>query len=380
MRRTPFAPTVTALEDRSTPAGNTFIGIGGTPDGVSTTFFWQPNTGSAKLAATQGTTFQWFGANSNFVVRESVGDINGDGTPDVALVAGAGGGSQVGLVNGAGGTPLVPIFSAIPGFNGGLNLTLADFDADGGNEVVVAADQGGGPRVQIYSVKGGQLVKRDDFFGIGDVNFRGGARVAAGDVNGDGTPDLIVAAGLGGSSRVAIYDGKGLLKGAAEPPKLVGDFFAFEQGLRDGVFVTAGDFNGDGKADLAFGGGPGGGPRVYIADGATIAAGNVAAAQASPVANFFAGGDANSRGGIRLTTANIDGDNRADLILGSGDGQTPLVRTYLGKTIASANGVEPPVTQAFNPFSPRANGAITSTGTTVTPPPLGDTSSGVFVG
>ena len=79
-------------------------------------------------------------------------------------------------------------------------------------------------------------------------------------MNGDGVGDLVVAAGFGGGPRVAGFDGTTL--GAGTPAKLFADFFAFEQTLRNGVFVAAGDLDGDGFADLIAGGGPGGGPRV----------------------------------------------------------------------------------------------------------------------
>ena len=53
------------------------------------------------------------------------------------------------------------------------------------------------------------------------------------------------------------------------------------------------------------------------------------------LANFF-GGDVNSRGGIRVAVKNLDGDNRADLVVGSGAGAGSRVTGYLGKNIAAS--------------------------------------------
>src|SRR5205814_4038499 len=142
-----------------------------------------------------------------------------------------------------------------------------------------------------------------DFFGIDDPDFRGGARVAVGDVNGDGVGDLIVSAGFGGGPRVAGFDGRTL--GTAARRKVFADFFAFEQGLRNGVFVAAGDVDRDGRADLVVGGGPGGGPRVTAFAGAALLAD-----RAVPVADFFAG-DPAGRGGARVAAKDLDGDGRA---------------------------------------------------------------------
>ncbi len=190
----------------------------------------------------------------------------------------------------------------------------------------------------MYSGSG--FAKIVSFFGIDDVNFRGGARASVADMTGDGVGDLIVVAGFGGGPRVAAFDGTTLSK---TPEKIFGDFFAFEQTLRNGIFVTAGDLNGDGFADLIAGGGPGGGPRVLAFDGKSLLSN-----QYVNLANFF-GGDSDSRGGIRLAVKDLDGDNRADLVVGSGSKAGSRVTAYLGKNIAPAG--TPPTALDFDSFA-----------------------------
>jgi hypothetical protein len=63
------------------------------------------------------------------------------------------------------------------------------------------------------------------------------------------------------SQRIAIFVGAGLASRGDIPPKLRGDFFAFESSLRNGSFVAADDSTGDGIAKIVIGGGPRGAPR-----------------------------------------------------------------------------------------------------------------------
>jgi hypothetical protein len=188
---------------------------------------------------------------------------------------------------------------------------------------VITPDEGGGPRVAVY--RGGDFARVANFFGIDDPNFRGGARAAVADLNGDGHQDLVVAAGFGGGPRVAAFDGTSL---GTTPRHLFGDLFVFEQTLRNGVFVTAGDLDGDGLAELIVGGGPGGGPRVLALSGKDLM--NGLADHARALANFFAGNVSN-RGGVRVAVKDLDGDNKADLVVGDGSGAGSHVTAYLGQ-------------------------------------------------
>ena len=269
-------------------------------------------------------------------------DTNGDGIADLVSTDPAGGPSVVRL-----GVPDRTVSPFEVSFTGGVFLAAGDFDDDGYDDVVVTPDQGGAGRVRVFS--GRTLDTLADFFGIDDPNFRGGARPAVGDVNGDGTPDLIVAAGFGGGPRIAVYDGKDLAPGRT-PAKLVGDFFAFEDTLRNGAFAAAGDVNGDGVADVVLGGGPGGGPRVLALSGADL----TQTGDRVPVANFFAG-DPAGRIGVRVAAHYVNDDRRAEVFAGLGTGTDPQVRVFLGANLVLDG--TPPADTEYTPF-PGVGGGV----------------------
>src|SRR5262249_44617816 len=156
-----------------------------------------------------------------------------------------------------------------------------------------------------------------------DSNFRGGARVAAGDVNGDGVADLVIVAGFGGGPRVEIIDGtKALTTNGFNPAdRLVSDFFVFDASLRNGGSRALGHVAGDGYGDLVFGAGPDGGPRVLIVSGKKLIQQGSALAIAAPIANFFPGGGTTDRDGVRVSIVDADQDNKLDVVVGSGSGR-----------------------------------------------------------
>jgi hypothetical protein len=104
---------------------------------------------------------------------------------------------------------------------------------------------------------------------------------------------------------------------------VVRDFFAYDPGFRGGVNVAVGDVNGDQKADLVVGTGVGGGPDVKVFDGAT----------GGLLDSFFAY-EPSFRGGVNVAAGDLNGDGRADVVTGTGVGGGPRVQAFDGVTDA----------------------------------------------
>jgi glucose/arabinose dehydrogenase len=326
--------SVTSNPANLTAAATQPFAVGADAGGAPTVTMYNPD-GSTLFSVTP------FDTSFTGGVRVATGDFNGDGVADLVVGTGPGIATQVEVLDGK---DQHVIFSTAPfesSFTGGVYVAAGDLTGDGTPDLVITPDQGGGPRCRVFNGNGFGLVA--DFFGISDPNFRGGARAAVGDVNGDGVGDLVVAAGFQGGPRVAVWDGRTLPSG--DPVRLFNDFFAFEQTLRNGVFVTAGDIDGDGKADIIAGGGPGGGPRVTVFSAADLLSSG--GGTLTQLANFF-GGDPNNRGGIRVAAKNLDGDAKADLVVGAGTGAGSTVTAYLGKAVSPTG--TPPTDFSFDAF------------------------------
>lgn len=255
-------------------------------------------------------------------VRPAVGDFNGDRLFDIAVGSSPGMVAQVSVVNRIDGQTLLTA-QPFDGFTGGVFIASADFNGDGIADLAVGTDAGDRPHVKLFLTQGGALVEVASFYAF-DEGFRGGVRLAAGDINGDGTPDLIVGAGAGAGPSVAVFDGTALIQGQAR--RLINDFYAYAEEYNGGVFVAAGDVDGDGFADIITGAGLGA-PHITVVSGRSLIL-----ETPTHLASYFAGPPSNL-GGIRVAARDLDGDGFSDVIAGAGIGNGSTVWIFSGASL-----------------------------------------------
>src|SRR5205085_10059268 len=172
-------------------------------------------------------------------VSAAVGDIDGDRLPDL-VVANNTGTLSILLGDGHGGLAPAPGSPMPAGGIGPMSVGLGDFNGDGRPDVAVANNSSGDVSV-LLGVGAGRLVRAP-----GSPFSTGGYRpvaLAVGDFNRDGRLDVTVANDSSGDQSLLLGDGQGRLSPAPGSPFAIDAYRPWS--------TTVGDFNNDGKLDVA---------------------------------------------------------------------------------------------------------------------------------
>jgi hypothetical protein len=254
---------------------------------------------------TGATVFDFYAFTLSYTggVSVALGDVNGDGIPDL-IVGTASGASEVRVFNGANLSVMYDFYPFVPTFTGGVNVAGGDILGNGVSDIIVGAGPGSNPEVRAFGggALNGALLR--DFYAY-DLSFSGGVRVGAADVDGDGRADIITGTGAGTAAIVRVF--------SSATEAMLRNFYAFGASYTGGIFVAGGDINHSGRADL-FVGADAGSSEVRVFDGGTSAV----------LRDFYPLG-AGFTGGARVAAQDVTGAGTAALVVGAGPGGTPQV-------------------------------------------------------
>ena len=145
------------------------------------------------------------------------------------------------------------------------------------------------------------------------AKFKGGVNVAAGDVDGDGKSEILVA-----PMSVDPSDKEPIAKIFNQKGDLKNQFIPFEAGYIGGINIAVGNLDGDKFAEMAFSKTTGGEILVY--------------GQYLNLKLKFSPFD-DPKTGINFSLGDLDGDKVSEIIVGAGKGAGPKVKIYNYKGI-----------------------------------------------
>jgi serralysin len=268
-----------------------------------------PHVKTFNAAAGETSSFLPYVGGTTAGVRVAAGDVTGDGAPDIVTGLGSGAPSHVKVFSGVDQSEVRSFLAYDGAFSGGVYVAAGDINGDTYGDIITGAGTSA-THVKVFSGATNDVMR--SFLAYPGV--AGGVRVASGDVDGDGRADIITGLGEGFASHVKVFSGAS--------QDLLHSFIAYGGGgFTGGVYVAAGDVNGDTLADIITGAGVGGGThvKVFSGDGS------------GELASFFAYPGVNNE--VRVGAGDVNGDGYADIITGLGAGNASHVKVFSGLSL-----------------------------------------------
>jgi hypothetical protein len=204
------------------------------------------------------------------------------------------------------------------------------------------------PYVHVVNAATGEIATRILAY---EESYRGGVRVATGDVTGDNIAEIIVAPGRGHIPNIKIFDQAG---------NLLREFPAFSSSFVGGVDIAVGDVDGDGWNDIVAAQNYNGSQvKVFRNTQAAPPTFALLGSGFYPFASSYKGGATVELAdmGTPTSSSQLDStqlDGKAELIIASETGKAPTVqvRGYFGAATT------PTVMRTFAPFTPAFRGGM----------------------
>jgi hypothetical protein len=294
----------------------------------------------------------------------AAGDTNGDGRYEIVEGLDAGCCTTLHVLDGVSGDDLSGFYPYGSNSEVGARVAAGDLNGDGTADVIAVPT--GSTLISAFRVSGGAPFRTIDAFG-GEIS--GPVSIAAGNLTGDARAEIVAAAPTYAGAEVKIFNAAsgtaettlypyggenvssvavalGDVNGdgrrdiilsadtsAGTEVKAVGsdgvelaDFYVLDASVVPGASIAAGDLDGDGKAEILLGGGPTPAPGPPDSNGPDQ---NVAVYEPDGTElHRFTAYPGLFQGGVRVGLADVTGDSRPELITAPGPGTEPEIEIW----------------------------------------------------
>jgi hypothetical protein len=273
-----------------------------------------------------------YSSGGEFAYSIAVGDVNGDGHPDLLVtnlcVSSNCTNGSIGVLLGKGNGTFQSPVTYSSGGREAVSIAVADVSGDGHPDLLVT---NGCADDSCTSGSVGVLLGNGDGTFQPAISYGSGGQeadsIAVADVNGDGRPDLLVANQCAISScadgRAAVLLGNG--NGTFQPAVV------YSSGGQVALAITVGDVNGDGHPDLLV---------ANECAGATCADGKVAVLLGNGDGTFQSVPSYNSGGLVAgsIAVADVNGDGHPDLLVANECFDSSCTNGGVGVLLGNADG------------------------------------------